>query len=141
MKRTVLISIVAMLAGILVTTQAAAATKPSPFIGVWQGIDVTDGSLMTFTLSGNGHFVLYDQHAQKCFTPSGASGAPITLKGTATIAGTTLTWTALSARCEDGSVPFSVGGSSEFFYKRATDTMFSTVASWGQKSTWHRIRR
>lgn len=143
MKRSIVVLIVAALAGgALATTQALASTSASPFTGTWQAIDV-DGSLMTFTVSGTGstvHFVLHDHYATGCVVRFGASGGNAILDGTANITGNTLTWTVDSFRCENGITrPVGPDNSAQFFYDATTDTMFSTLASWGQDTTWYRI--
>ncbi|HEX5247836.1 MAG TPA: hypothetical protein VFW41_11990 [Gaiellaceae bacterium] len=143
MKRSILVLIVAMLAGgALATTDAAASTSQSPFTGTWQAID-TDGSLMTFTVGGAGslvHVTLHDHHATSCVVHFGARGGNAVLQGTGTIAGSTLTFSYDSFRCENGiSVPLDPGNSAQFFYDATTDTMFSTLASSGQDTTWYRI--
>ena len=125
----------------MATTHAAAATQ-SPFTGTWQAIDV-DGSLMTFTVSGAGstvHVVLHDHYATGCVKYFGARGGNAILQGTGTIAGSTITFSIYSFRCENGiSRPVDAGNSTQFFYDSTTDTMFSTLASWGQETTWYRI--
>jgi hypothetical protein len=145
MKRSILVLVVAMLAlGALAATPGLASTAQSPFTGTWQAIDV-DGSLMTFTVSGAGpsvHWVLHDHYATGCVKILGAPGGNAILQGSATIAGATITWSGDSFRCEGGvSFPIPVGGgpSYQFFYDSTTDTMFSTLASWGQETTWYRI--
>ena len=143
MKRSILSVVVALLAvGTVAMTPALASTDRSPFTGTWQAIDV-DGSLMTFTVSGVGssvHFVLHDHYATGCVEQLGASGGNAILLGTAAIGGATLTWSVDSFRCENGiSRPVDPGNSAQFFYDSTSDTMFSTLASWGQETTWYRI--
>jgi hypothetical protein len=143
MKRSLLALVLAILfGGTLAVTHAAAATTQSPFTGMWQGIDV-DGSLMIFTVSGGGstgRVTLHDHYATGCVAQLGASGGNAILRGTGTIDESTITFSFYSFRCENGiSRPVDAGNSTQLFYDSASDTMFSTLASWGQETNWYRI--
>lgn len=134
------ILIVMFTCGVFFLSPQAAFAAPSPFTGVWEGIDV-DGSRMTLTVSGGSSQVrvtFFDDHASSCITRGAVEGAA-TVMGTGTIDGATLTWLFDEIRCTNGIVISTPEGTNTFTYDATTDTISVDPDQWGGEVTWSRV--
>jgi hypothetical protein len=124
------------------TMATSAAATSSVLTGAWDSIDV-DGSYQQLFIGGgkSGLSVHYVDHGATLCHNLGAPNGVATIRGTGTVAGSTLSVSFDEIRCSGGIVFETPGGGWIFEHDPASGTL---VVNFGSESephwiTWHRI--
>jgi hypothetical protein len=89
----------------LIGAAAATAGPPTPFTGTYESIDGADQSSQRLALGGPSdavHLFIYDDYGSVCETAGEGTGSAVTVSGTGTVTGDTLS-VPVTLKCVNGA--------------------------------------
>ena len=116
--------VLAIAIALMIASSSPSAAAGSAFTGAWDSIDA-DGSYQQLIVGGGStrvHVQYVDHSASLCLR-LGARNGTATIRGLATISGSTLSVTFEEIRCAQGIVVPTPGGGWVFEYDSTTDTL------------------